>query len=226
MPARLYGKTIASVDTPTQIISDSAQLKGIPVNETIDYVLDLRVGHTHLPFYDFVRNFEIRTGSTGNGGPHVTGNYGAKNATSALEFKFIPTTGSSGNVVRIESLTIFIRDEATMKSSGYGGGPVLTGGIQIRILTPNSTSAIIDLTTGGLIYSNSDWAKYCYEMTHHAWSTNDEFIVARWNFADDGIPLRVDGSNNEYFSIVFRDSFTHLDDHTFLLKGYYENKIR
>jgi hypothetical protein len=157
--------------------------------------------------------------ATSTGGIVATGDY----STGVVKFQVAPT---STETLRLSRAIVYIEDDgAKFSEANYGaisGG--LTNGIHVHHET--STGGILSDLTGNLpIKTLGQWRRVCYDVnaTDAASGTNSGAV--RWTFAKSGTPLRVEGAKGETVSFLLNDSCTGLDDHTFLVQGYYENQL-
>lgn len=125
---------------------------------------------------------------------------------------------AAGTVYRIERMLVSIEDGVGMRAERYGGlAAALTNGVTVRVADDSGT--ILDLTDGLPIKSNAGWGSYCYDVDIKAWGAGNELLLVRWTFAKAGVPLRLDGDNNERLEVILNDDMTGLVSHYFMVQG-------
>ena len=128
-----------------------------------------------------------------------------------------------GQVYRLSRMIIFIEDEPTFDSGGYGSGnfqnPLPIG---IKVQVRDDGGIISDLTDGRPIKTNAQWAKVCFDAAYSEYGGGQDSLAIRWTFTRAGDYIRLVGSNNERLQVLMNDNVSYLTEHTFLVQGYIE----
>lgn len=162
----------------------------------------------------------LDTVGDGSGTKNFNGDYTVASGSSA-EIAFIQP--ADGVIFRISRLIVTIEDTKGMKGELYGTGAALNNGIQVRVQDDSGT--VIDLTDGVKIKTNTAWGHRSFDIDVKAWGSGagDETLLCRWSFDRAGVPLRLDGSDNERLEVTFtNDQFNVLKGHFFIVQGYQE----
>ena len=149
----------------------------------------------------------ITNGSTTN----MNGDYSVTPQT----FKLQPPIDK---VYKVRRVLPFVVDSGTFDADKYGNNITLTNGIEFRV--SDDAGVTKDLLDGETIKTNSDWKKYCYDITISDFGVGNETLGGRWTFSKfvrNGIVL--DGSNNERLEMVLNDDFTGLIEHYLICEG-------
>ena len=152
------------------------------------------------------------------GSIHAIGNYLAV----PEHFTWVPETHRIAHITR---MLILIEDDSNLGATSYGGivGGLLNG-IGVHVHDSNNGDAIIaDLDGAESIYTNTDWAGLCHDLTPYVFGggQNNQVATIRWTFEKAGGPLMLDGSKGHYLAIDLNDDFSSLVDHRFLIQGWY-----
>jgi len=133
---------------------------------------------------------------------------------------------SAGQVMQINRMLLFVRDNAAFASSeDYGGGGALDPGISLGVYSTQDGVAdqlsYLLTDVNHTIKTNADWGAYCYDLALVDWGTGDEMITARWTFAKSGKPVYLSGDKGESLAAVVAGTCSHLVDHHLLVQGHY-----
>ncbi len=149
---------------------------------------------------------------------HAIGNY----LISPDTFTFVPETHRKASIKR---MLVLIEDDSNMGATTYGGiaGGLLNG---VRIVVRDSLDGdalVHELDGGEPVYTNTDWAGLCHDLTPYVFGTgaNNQVATIRWTFSRDDGPLYLDGARGHYLSVELDDDLTTLVDHRFIVKGAY-----
>lgn len=119
----------------------------------------------------------------------------------------------------IHRLIISAEDTSGMGADDYGK---ITGGLTVGyfLLAKDAQGAtLLDLTNGLPIKTNGGLTWYCYDVDIHTWGNGNEYLAARWTFAQSGIPLYL--GPGERLSVTFNDDLSGLINHRFKVQGHY-----
>ena len=121
----------------------------------------------------------------------------------------------------ITTLVVAIGLTGIFNSGGYGDQPApLTNGISLEIENASGpsfgwTDPDIPITlTGG-------WAIYAQGFRLTEFTGNKNGFFAPIVFTRAGLPLRLQGDLGEKLVLSFNDDFSFLDEHLFLVQGYF-----
>ena len=160
----------------------------------------------------------LDTNGDGTGTVTANGDY----SSGAEEF-YIEPQGSPEEIMRIESLTVFIKDTGSMDADKYGVDLTLTNGITVQVHNGSSPILIYDLTAQENIFDSFDWGKLPNStVTYLSLTAVDEVIKVDIVFPT---PIRLEGSAGEKFVVTLNDNFTNLVDHKFFVSGYLESTL-
>tara|TARA_Y100000310_G_scaffold343923_1_gene453954 strand:- start:1501 stop:2037 length:537 start_codon:yes stop_codon:yes gene_type:complete len=129
-------------------------------------------------------------------------------------FEYQPAAGSK---VLVHRIIVSIADTGGLDAGRYGNNITITNGIVFRI--ENDSGTMADLTAGGTIKTNADWAAYCHDLAYIDFGSGANYLSARWSFDKFGPPVLLDGDNNERLEIVLNDDFSGLTSHRVLVQG-------
>ena len=159
----------------------------------------------------------LRDGN-GAGSIHAIGNYLAVPDT----FEWRPETHRMAHITR---MIVLIEDDDNFGATSYGGiVGGLTNGIHINVRNSLDGDAIVaDLDDQEPVYTNTDWAGLCHDMTAFVFGTgqNNQVATVRWTFEKAGGPLMLHGAKGHYLTVELSDDLSTLVDHRFLIQGWY-----
>lgn len=136
-------------------------------------------------------------------------------------FRIAPATGV---VYRIHRLVITIRDGTAVNftSTSFGALSVLTNGVDIRHETGDGTSVVKEMMGGVHIKDNVTFQTLGAEINMQKWGT-DAAMQAVFDFtAQNGEPMRLDGTPDEELIIRLDDDLSALSGLHFVAIGYVE----
>ena len=151
----------------------------------------------------------LDTNGDGSGTDNANGDY----SSVADEFYFQSSRDSF-----INRLIIHIGDTTGMQAQDYGNiTSGITNGYVLKVQDDTQTD-LLDLCDGVPIKTNGDLGRYCYDVELKSWGAGNEFLQARWTFANAGAPLFIRAQHR--LSITFNDDLTGLLEHYFMIQGY------
>jgi hypothetical protein len=100
----------------------------------------------------------------------------------------------------------------------FGDMSALINGIAIKM--ERGAVALLDLTDGLPIKTNSDWGRLCFDVSTQGTGPGDTYILARWTFLKAGKPLYLDGGRDDRLAFYLDDDFSDLTEMTFQVQGY------
>ena len=148
----------------------------------------------------------------GTGAANANGNYSGGATTWYIQ-------PASDETILVSSMLLQIADSGIFAVTDYGsiaGG--LLNGISIRSRINNITR---NITGGAIINNNWELSSVVDDFRVVLGpSGNNWFMRAQWNFYERfGVPLVLEGFQNDRIEIILNDNFTGLDSHTFTVFG-------
>ena len=181
----------------------------IKVYAEYDSINGIYIPVSTLPSRPMISRFADTNGD-GTGTFEAIGNYSG----GATDFWIEPPAGEYWHIFR---LIVELRDTGSFRAEYYGAGAALTNGIKII----HEVSAVEnDLTAQSSIKNNAQWASYCYDINNINFGAGDDFMVARWTFANAGTALELFGDTDDKIIVRLNDDFTGLNAHRFLIQGF------
>lgn len=146
---------------------------------------------------------------------------GTKNANSnysgAAEIFYIQP--GAGEIYEINRLIVTITDTNGMQYEEYGNlGAALTNGITVRV--QNDSGTLFDLTDGVPVKTNALWGAHCFDVEIKDAGTGIDYCEARWSFIKSGVPIYLDGDDNQRLEVVLNDDLSGLLSHYYKVDGY------
>lgn len=123
---------------------------------------------------------------------------------------------AAGTIALIHSMHITIEDAGSPDSGKYGNNITLTNGIKFQVT--DDTEILNDLTNGGAVLTNGDYARYA-NVDAVTFGTGNTFVTVSHNFTETGAPLVLHGDHQEKFEVIFNDDFTELVSQTIYITG-------
>jgi hypothetical protein len=148
---------------------------------------------------------------TTTGEKNIVGDYSSASETFYVQ-------ADIGTFFVLSRIIVSIEDSGSFDSGRYGNGGTLTNGIQIKVSRPNSTDS--DLTDGLPVFTNGQWAKLCHDVDLKNFGAGNEWLTVRWTLKHCGIPIVLNGDENEALQVIVNDDFTHLISHRFMVQGF------
>lgn len=128
-----------------------------------------------------------------------------------VEFKY---TSPDGQVTRIGTLRVQIRDSGGLSPTKYGSITSLTNGL--RVLIRRASGAEEERTLQRPIKSSGDWLEYATTSEIHSWGADPQTLLMRVEFFNHEPLVLYPGDS---YVIQIRDDLTGLEDHTFRIRG-------
>ena len=127
-------------------------------------------------------------------------------AAAPVYFKY---TVPVGYRMYVYSLLVVLEDAGNFVSGAYGGGVILTNGIELGRMTTDNT--FVSATQQIKILKNTDWMRYTHEFQIQSFKTGgagSSILSANYNFEDDGIPVQI--YSGESFVVCIHDDLSGL----------------
>ena len=127
-------------------------------------------------------------------------------AAAPVYFKY---TVPLGFKMYVYSLLVALEDEGNFVSPAYGGGVVLTNGIELGRMDTDGN--FISATQQVKILKNTDWMRYTHEFQIVSFKTGgagSSILSSNYSFEDDGIPVQIFAG--ESFAVKINDDLTGL----------------
>lgn len=109
----------------------------------------------------------------------------------------------------VYSLLVTLEDQGNFVSGAYGGGVVLTNGIELGRMTTDNV--FVSATQQVKILKNTDWMRYTHEFQVVSFKTGgsgSSVLASNYSFEDDGIPVQIFAG--ESFAVCVHDDLTGL----------------
>lgn len=120
----------------------------------------------------------------------------------------------------IHRLLISIEDAGNFDSAAFGNGITLTNGIEIKHF--DAAGAVITDFTGGLfLKTNGHLGRLFYDIDLVNFGVGNQILNGRFTFAKSGSPCKL--KNGERIGVIFRDDFTGVVSHTYMIQGWGSN---
>ena len=141
-----------------------------------------------------------------------TGGKDANEDYSGVHQHFLHTNDHD-KVMVVEDLTVYIQGSGSLSSDKYGTNITLTNGIQVLYIGHLET---VDFTDGKPILINTDWGSHAGLIQDLQLSGGTKKSTAfTWNLPNSGVKVR----KGESFSVLLKDNFSDLEQHTFKIQG-------
>lgn len=115
-------------------------------------------------------------------------------------------------------MTVNIRDTGSFDSGGYGNGPALTNGIQLRVGAPGIPPGAGNLTPV-LVRRTTDWQIYAHDLIISNFGQGDEVASIRWTFSKAGFPMILHGRLGQFIELRVQDDLSGLEHQYVILQG-------
>lgn len=127
----------------------------------------------------------------------------------------------SNEIWCINSLSILITDDGIIDAGAYGDGLVLANGYLLQI--KSSATVLLDLAAGSPIKTNPDWGRLGGDAYLLDWGTGNDALSIILHFCElFGLPLRLNGANNERIQFTCQDNTSGLVSQYLQAMGYKE----
>jgi len=129
---------------------------------------------------------------------------------------------ASGGTAEIHRMIVHLEDTFGFAASGYGDGSDLGSGTGLRlVLRDSSDNEQYDILGGQEIRTNSDWAGICYDTAVSDYGSGNDYLTARFTFANSGSPLVIPSGSS--LVLIVRADMQFLVKHRFFLQGHYRH---
>ena len=156
----------------------------------------------------------LDTNGDGSGTKNANGNY-----SGGQEIFYIQPP--AGSVFRITRMLVAIEDTTGALWQDYGNiTSGITNGVAVRVQDDSGT--LVDLTDAEPVKSNVDGGSHCYDAELKTAGAGNDFVQARWTFANSGQMIRLVGDDNGRLEVTLDDNLTGLIGHYFKINGYIE----
>lgn len=127
-------------------------------------------------------------------------------------------TPPPGNVYRIAKFMMYIQDTGTFDTGFWGNNITMVNGIQFITTRGGVDREVLKHP----IRTSGDLAELTFNVRHENFGSGDEFLVSEWKIAELGQFFRLDGDNNDSFSVTINDDLTNLNHQQVMAQGYIE----
>lgn len=154
-----------------------------------------RYGNMQLQFLDTVGD------GTGSIAMNVDG------SVTPVQFKL---TCPPGEVLYLESLSMFLQDGGAFSTNAYGALPALTNGTKLLIFKSDGT-LYADITDQLALKTNADWISYSFRIDNFDFVNSQSILALSYNLPQNGRPLRL--SPGDWLCAIVRDNLSALSAH-------------
>lgn len=161
---------------------------------------------------DKMFNIHLDTIGNGSGDINAIGDYSSIPQTFSMQ----PPVGK---VFVVTEFVIHVTDNSVFSSQNYGGLSKLTNGIIITV-EDDKVGVIIQVTNNSIIKTNDDINRLAANFQIIPYGASDQSIVACFSSDSFGVPVSLDGSQNQRIVVLLNDDFSGLISHYFIAHGH------